>query len=126
MSALTALDPATGRTLWTDTRFAYVRPAGAYLLATTPGGTMFVLDPTTGRVRGDFGGWRGLPDPGGLHYAIHPSSDRDTLWYGELDPARATVRILGMAKHVAGQCDIAAGALVCHRIDASVAVWRLA
>lgn len=123
--AMSVLDPATGRALWTANGFVDARPAGAYLLAITATGVIFVLDAATGRVHGDFGGWRGLLGPDGLRYAVHAGADHNTLWYGRLDPARAIVHVLGSVRHVSGPCSLGTGVLVCPQAGA-VAVWQLA
>jgi outer membrane protein assembly factor BamB len=124
---VTVRDPATGRTLWSSSRWATVKPLGATLVAAADHGTLdavrlYLLDPATGRVRADLGGWRAVDDT--VRYVLHPAPTRNDFWFGELDPAHATVRILGEAPQVSGYCTVGAGALVYHRIDGSIVVWR--
>jgi hypothetical protein len=123
-------DPATGHTLWTDSRWATVAPLGPALVGAADHGTLdavrlTLLDPLTGAVRGDFGGWRAVIGPdGSLRYALHPATSPDDYWFGELDPAHGTVRILGEAPQISGHTDVSAGALIYHRKDGTIAVWR--
>jgi hypothetical protein len=127
---VTIRDPATGRTIWTNSRWAAVEPVGPYLVGAADHGALdavrlFLLDPATGDPRGDFGGWRAVISPDGtLRYALHPAASPDDYWFGEFDPAHATVRILGEAPQISGHCDVSAGALIYHRIDGTIAVWR--
>jgi hypothetical protein len=127
---VTIRDPATGRALWSSDRWATVEPLGPALLAAADHGPLdavrlYLLDPATGHVRGDFGGWRGVPDADGtLRYALHPATTANDYWFGELDPSHATVRILGEVPEISGHTDVGAGSLIYHRIDGSIAVWR--
>jgi hypothetical protein len=79
-----------------------------------------VLDPATGRVRADLGGWRQVYGPDAtLAYVVnagHPT------FFGRFDPARTAVRILGTTDEEFGHCDAAAGAVVCHLTDGPVAI----
>jgi hypothetical protein len=129
---MTALDPATGRQLWRSDRWVYAEPYGKYLLATSgqeDGDVppVWVLDPATGRVVGDFGPWQGLGPDGdtGLLYGKRDAERGYQLWYGVLDPATRRIRLLGSADRVSGGCETSAGAMICRLVDASVAVWRL-
>jgi outer membrane protein assembly factor BamB len=125
-----ARDPATGRAMWSDDRWATVEPLGPDLVAAADHGPLdavrlFLLDPTTGRTLGDFGDWRAvIGTDGTLRYALHPAATAGDYWFGEFDPAHATVRLLGEAPQVSGHCDVSAGALIYHRADGSIAVWR--
>jgi outer membrane protein assembly factor BamB len=126
---LVALDPATGQTRWTSDRWTYAQRAAGYLVAGNANGTpdqmpLTVLDPATGRVRADLGGWRQVLGPDGtMAYAVN-ATGHPTL-FGRFDPARMTVRILGTTDADFGHCDAAAGAVVCHLTDGPVAIWRL-
>jgi PQQ-like domain len=129
---MTALDPATGRELWSSDRWAYARAAGPYLLATSgyPADdvpALSVLDPLTGRDLGNFGGWQLLGRSGrdGTAYGIWQTPGEDKIYYGVLNPATRGVRVLGSGQRVSTGCDTGAGVLVCPLIDASIAVWRL-
>jgi hypothetical protein len=132
VQGVTVRDPATGRRLWSSSQWAALTPLGPNLVGTTShtpldSAQLHLLDPATGRPRGDFGDWRAVIGPGGrLRYALHPAATPNDYWFGELDPADASVRILGQAPQVSGHCDVSAGALIYHRIDGSIAVWRFA
>jgi hypothetical protein len=124
---VTVRDPATGRTLWSSPRWATVAPLGADMVAAADSGPLdavrlTLLDPATGRIRGDFDGWHAIDDT--IRYALHPASTRHNYWFGAFDPAHASVRIIGEVPQMSGSCLAAAGALVYHRIDGSIAVWR--
>jgi hypothetical protein len=127
---VTVRDPATGRTIWTNSRWASIEPLGPSLVAAADHGPLdavrlFLLDPATGEPRGDFGGWRAvIGTDGTLRYALHPAASPDDYWFGEFDAAHASVRILGEAPQISGHCDVSAGALIYHRIDGTIAVWR--
>ena len=130
---MTALDPATGRELWSSDRWAYAEAAGPYLLATSGDPAddlpaLWVLDPVTGRELGNFGAWQLLGPSGGdgPAYGIWQRPGEDKIYYGVLNPATRGVRVLGSGQRVSTGCDIGAGVLVCRLIDASIAVWRLA
>jgi hypothetical protein len=127
-----ALDPANGRLLWGSDRWAYAEPAGNYLVAAVlnrrpDDPSYWVLDPRTGRVLGDFGKWETIASdtvPDQL-YGLYTVPGEDVMFYGVLDPARRTVRILGSGTRVSGNCQTSVDALICRLIDASVAIWRL-
>ena len=129
---MTALDPATGRELWSSDRWAYAEAAGPYLLATSGDPAddlpaLSVLDPVTGRELGNFGVWQLLGRSGrdGTAYGIWQVPGESKIYYGALNPATRGVRVLGSGQQVSTGCDIGAGVLVCRLIDASIAVWRL-
>ncbi|WP_203779622.1 outer membrane protein assembly factor BamB family protein [Paractinoplanes rishiriensis] len=126
-----ALDPATGVQRWTSDRWAYAEAAGAYLLASSQDRTvgtpwLWVLDPATGTVLGDFGEWQGAgPAADGRIYGVREMPGKYVISYGVLDPATRRAEILGQAGMISGGCQAAAGVLYCRRVDASIAVWRL-
>lgn len=129
---VTLLDRDTGARRWGDSRWNYVDPAGDVLLAheVVPDRVsqrVSVLDPVTGRVLGDFGRWRpvGTAAPDGTMIGLREHLVDDTVWYARLDPADRTVRLLGTAKDVSGDCRTTPDVLVCRRIDASVGLWAL-
>jgi hypothetical protein len=74
-----------------------------------------------------FGVWRpvGRPLPDGRIVAVRERLTDQRVWYALLDPATVTVRILGSADPVSGDCDVTAEVLVCRRLDSSVGVWPL-
>ncbi|MGK5678535.1 hypothetical protein [Actinoplanes sp. URMC 104] len=128
---VTAIDPATGRELWRSDLWAYAEGVGNYLLATRaergldePG--LWVLDPATGKPRGDFGRWEYLAPAGdGRFYAKLDVRGEYLVHYGLLDPETLSVRVLGTAADVSNSCQATAGLLICRLIDASVALWPL-
>jgi hypothetical protein len=145
---MSVLDPADGHLLWDSDRWVYARPLGPYLLATADDGgraALSVLDPATGRVLGDFGAWQGLGVAGdsGLIWGQRAAPGSYQVFYGLLDPADRSVRVLGRADRVSGGCETSAvpppalgspegatgqrtaGVMVCRLVDASVAVWQL-
>jgi hypothetical protein len=126
------LDRATGRTRWSGDRWANADRVGPYLLAgvdparsTNP--TLDVLDADTGRVRGGFGPWRtvGPVQPDGTVVGLRVQTVEQVVWYARLNPATLAIRLLGVADHVSGGCDIASAVLVCRRVDGSVGLWPL-
>jgi outer membrane protein assembly factor BamB len=125
---VSAVDPATGRTLWNSDVWTSLEPLGSSLVAAVGEGSLeglrlTVLDPVTGRSRGDFGGWRAIGGPdGSIRYAQHPGP---VTYFGELDPASRTVRLLGQVAGLSGHCDAAGGALICRRLDGSLAIWPI-
>ncbi|MBL7253738.1 outer membrane protein assembly factor BamB family protein [Paractinoplanes lichenicola] len=128
---LTAIDPADGRELWENPDWAYAEPVGPYLLATRaergvddPG--LWVIDPATGRPRGDFGRWEFLAATGdGRFYGKLDVPGAYLVHYGILDPRTLSVRLLGTAADVSNSCQAVAGQLICRLVDASVALWPL-
>lgn len=126
------VDPATGRTRWSDDHWTAAGEAGPYLLFTGNEGVdgnypLAVLDPATGTVLGDFGAWQfaGGARADGTFVGKNQRIGDESLWYALLDPATRGVRVLGMASGVAGDCRAAGTVLVCRRIDASVTIWPL-
>jgi outer membrane protein assembly factor BamB len=126
------VDRGTGQRRWSSDRWSYADQVGPYLLAgadAQTGGsqTLSVVDTRTGRVRGDFGSWQsiGPPDADGTVIGLRSQPVGDTVFYARLDPVKLTTRILGVARHVSGDCQTTDGVLVCRRTDASVGIWRL-
>ncbi len=121
-----ALDPVTGRTLWTSTRWSTLVPFGDGLLGAAGDGAvdglpLVRLDPATGRARGGFGGWRAILNPdGSIRYAQHPGPAENSVYFGVLG---SPVRLLGWASDVSGHIDVGSGAFVYHRSDGRIAVW---
>ena len=126
------LDPRTGRPRWSSSDWGGLEQVGSYLLADGPVGgrnpqPQAVLDPLTGRRLGDFGRWRssGTARPDGTVVGLRQDNGKHTVWYAVLDPGARTVRVLGSADGVSGDCDTTADVLVCRRLDASIGLWRL-
>jgi outer membrane protein assembly factor BamB len=129
---LQVLDPRTGRARWSAERWAIVQRAGRYMLVNQSAGPgrdrpLIVVDADTGRQTGTFGAWQpvgeALPDGRVIAVRERPG-DRDVR-YAVLDPATASVRVLGVADGVTADCQPAANRLVCRRLDASIGVWPL-
>jgi hypothetical protein len=127
------IDPATGRQRWGDAQWAAVQQVGAFLLAngdeSPPGpAKQAVLDPATGRRVGALGPWQpvGDPSPAGTIVGLREQLSDRRVWFAELDPGRLSVRVLGSAEPVSGECNALLGVLVCRRIDASIGIWQLA
>lgn len=127
-----ALDPGTGRLRWTEKRWTTAAEAGSYLLVSGNEGLegsypLAVVEPDTGAVHGDFGAWRaaGPPRADGTVVGLRQRIGDDIVFYALLDPARLTVRVLGTATTVSGDCQATTDVLVCRRIDAAVAIWPL-
>ena len=127
-----ALDPGTGRLRWTEKRWTTAAEAGTYLLVSGNEGLegsypLAVVEPGTGAVHGDFGAWRaaGPPRADGTVVGLRQRIGDDIVFYALLDPARLTVRVLGTATTVSGDCQATTDVLVCRRIDAAVAIWPL-
>jgi hypothetical protein len=76
-------------------------------------------------VLGNFGRWQGLGTDDDYHLTYAMYQEKYVVWYGELEPDRLHVRILGSAARVSGDCHVSTGALICRLVDASVGVWRL-
>jgi hypothetical protein len=124
------VDRATGRHLWASQTWSYADRVGPYLLAgadAESGGShvLSVVDPVTGRVRGDFGKWQSLGPAAADGTVIGMRQPGDTVYWARLDPARLTTDVLGVADHVSGDCQATDTVLVCRRIDAAVAIWPL-
>ena len=127
------LDPATGRVRWTADRWTNAEVTGSYLLVSGNQGLegrypLAVVEPVTGVVRGDFGAWwsAGLTRADGTVVGLRQRIGDDVVYYALLDPATLTVRVLGTATAVSGDCQATTEVLVCRRIDAGVAIWPLA
>jgi hypothetical protein len=126
------LNPATGQQRWAAATWGGLEQVGDYLLADGPVGgpaaePQTVVDTLTGKRRGDFGAWRasGEARPDGTIVGLRPVPGQDVVWYASLNPATLTVRVLGSADRVSGDCKTTALVLVCRRVDASVGIWPL-
>jgi hypothetical protein len=126
------LDRATGREWWASERWSYAEPVGPYLLAGvggpgSPSQTLDVVDTRTGRVLGDFGQWQliGSSQAGGTVVGLRQRSGDNAVFYARLNPAKLSLRLLGVAESVSGDCQTTAEVLICRRMDATVGIWRL-
>jgi outer membrane protein assembly factor BamB len=126
------LDPATGELLWSSDRWSIADQVGSYLLASNnlgrePDRSLSVVEPATGAIRGDFGPWHAAGEArgDGTVIGLREQFVDDIVWYALLDPDAITVRVLGAAEQVSGDCQATRRALVCRRIDASVGIWTL-
>jgi hypothetical protein len=129
---IAVLDRATGQTRWSSNRWSYGDRIGPYLLAGSGDGTvrnehLDVVDIATGHLDGDFGPWQttGSVLPGGSVVGLRGEPANDLVWYGTLNPVTRSVRILGAADKVSGDCQVTVDVLVCRRTDASVGIWHL-
>ncbi len=122
---MTGIDPATlterwsvpsGYSAWHDGRLLTFHPEDTPRIERS--------DPVTGQVSGQIIGWDLAPGPLPAFYVRHKEAG-GRIWFGVLDERRFLIRPLAVADGVTDECQIAAGALVCRKIDASVAVWRL-
>ena len=126
------VDALTGAFRWSSDRWTSAVPAGRFLLVTGKEGLearypLAVVDPVTGALHGDFGEWRAAGEvrPDGTVVGLRQRIGDDVVWYAALDPQALTVRVLGRAPRVSGDCSATADVLVCRAIDASVAIWPL-
>ena len=129
---LKVVDPATGLLRWDTEEWAAARRVGQFLLASGNDRAegqepLVVLDSRTGNQRGSFGVWRpvGEPLPDGRIIGVRERLSEQRVWYAVLDPAALTVRVLGVADGVTGDCDVTTDVLICRRLDSTVGVWRL-
>jgi hypothetical protein len=126
------IDPATGARRWVNDQWAVAQRVGSYLVAfaNSKSGAeqpLVVLDPADGRERGSFGAWKpaGAARSDGQIIGIREEPGDQRVWYALLDPEAVSVRVLGVATPVSGDCQVASAALICRRLDASVGVWSL-
>lgn len=126
-----AVDPDTGRLRWQNHGWsAYQRIGrnllGAALTGARDGASVVVFDAATGRPRGTFGEWEPAtgPRPDGRVIGLLRRPD-GTVWVGLLDPETLGARVIHVADGVTGRCEVAFTALMCHRQDGSIAIWRL-
>jgi outer membrane protein assembly factor BamB len=133
-AGLRLVDPASGRTRWSDPRWSSAELAGGRLLARGQqrpgsGSAAALLDPATGRVLLDLAQWTAVGRPAGrdgVLLAVQVDSGRGLAWFGAVDPSSLAMRVLDSASGVRTDCQPGPGSLVCRRRDASVTVWRLA
>jgi hypothetical protein len=128
---LVVVDAATGHLVWTADRWAYAEAAGRYLLASeldrrADEPAVWVLDPGTGRVLGNFGAWevRGLGTDGTVYGTLEIPGTTE-IFYGTLDPATSHIHILGRGSGVSGSCEVGPDVLLCRLVDASIVLWPL-
>ncbi|MEV0152410.1 PQQ-binding-like beta-propeller repeat protein [Micromonospora sp. NPDC050686] len=126
---LRALDPATGRTVWSDPRWTLLAERDGRLLVTAAGPVaswpMRVLDPATGRGVADLGDWQLA---GGSHRDAPLIGvrwvDGRRLAVARLDPTAGRAWIWDVLPGVQGGCQ-AGTVLLCPRQDGTFALWRL-
>lgn len=127
-----ALDPRTGRVLWTEQRrWGTLLAADDRLIAVDGQASrahprsLMVVDPATGAVLRDLGVWNVLgPAPGGGLLAVRPGPQERT-WVARLDPETGTYRLLDRLRDVSGDCQTGSGVLHCRRMNGSIGIWRL-
>ncbi|MFC4145304.1 PQQ-binding-like beta-propeller repeat protein [Micromonospora mangrovi] len=128
-TGLRALDPVTGRPLWTDDRLVGTVPAGGRLLtAELAAGAeldLTVRDPTTGRVVGRLGRWR-VPRvqwSGGPLLGLRRLPG-DRVLVAELDVPAGRTRIRTVLPGSWDDCAAGRTVLVCLRASGGLVVWR--
>jgi hypothetical protein len=127
---LTVVDPATGREVWRGEGYDSTEVIGDRVLighASQTDPALAVLEPRTGRTVPVAGPWVGGgpgPEPGTAWVYRHQAVGY-ALRYGVLRLADGQVHVLGQAERIAGDCQFTAEALVCRRVDSSIAIWRL-
>lgn len=125
---MTALDPATGASRWTNEAWQDAADlGGGRLLAFRGGGVDHagILDSATGRLLGDLGFWTMVSGPD-IRMAFQPvGNGTRTAWIGVLDPVRATVRPVALVSGPrTGGCIFRDDVLACITLDAKLRVWR--
>jgi hypothetical protein len=130
-TGIQVLDRATGRTRWASTRWSYADQLGPYLVVHRDGVTaapLEIVDSATGRVRSDLRPWDTVgpvrPDGGLVALRVEPFTG--LAWYGVVDRTGRSVRLLGRAERILGDCQTSPDVLVCRLQDASLGLWRLA
>ncbi|MDQ7906529.1 PQQ-binding-like beta-propeller repeat protein [Phytohabitans sp. ZYX-F-186] len=130
LGGVRVLDPATGRTLWTDRSRVFVSRAGDYLVGQARGRDGFTqltaLDPETGRELNRLGEWTVIAPPTAAGELIAMRTDLATsrAWLARIDPATGGAHFFGVVGGVTGDCEVRSGAVICRRLDATVGVWR--
>ena len=120
-----ALDGATGTTRWTG-RWHWLEPvAGQLVGAREPGGELAVVDPASGAVRRQLGGWRLFSAPPvGEAIFVWTDPPRSRTWLGRLDPGTGRVVVLGRTENLLFECHPGRDSVVCRRADGSLGIWR--
>ncbi|MFG1951268.1 PQQ-binding-like beta-propeller repeat protein [Micromonospora sp. NPDC048830] len=129
---VSALDPATGRTRWSNPRWPWFLVArGDRLLVGAvdqrpTGGGFAVLDAATGRQLGELGRWQltFARDPDAPLFGVRRTREGDLL-VAELDLARAEARVLDVLPDATGECVVAGRSAVCRRVGGAFGWWRL-
>ncbi|MBY8871193.1 PQQ-like beta-propeller repeat protein [Micromonospora sp. PLK6-60] len=126
---LRALDPATGRTVWSDPRWTLLADRDGRLVVTAAGPAtswpVRLLDPATGRGVADLGDWQ-LASPGRRDAPLIGTRwvQGRRLAVARLDLAVGRAWIWDVLPDVQGRCQ-AGTVLLCPREDGSFALWRL-
>jgi hypothetical protein len=127
---LRVIDPDTGQTRWADPRWVIAETISGRLLAHAwqlpgPDSWSAVIDPQTGSALLDLGLWTTLHTvrPGRDLTAVRVDSRSGRAWFGVVDLTDLTVRVLGSALDVSGDCRAGSGWFVCRRLNASIGVW---
>jgi hypothetical protein len=129
-SGVTVIDPATGAEVWRGEGYDSAEVSGDRVLVVRASQTdpsLAVIEPRTGRVITVAGQWLSGgpgPEPGTVWVYRHQTIGY-ALRYGTLRLSDGRVQVLGQAERIAGDCQFTAEALVCRRLDSSIAIWRL-
>ncbi|MEU5561659.1 PQQ-binding-like beta-propeller repeat protein [Micromonospora musae] len=126
---LQAIDPATGRRLWTGRGWiAWSTRDGLVATRANSGGAMQleVLDPVTGAVRGELGRWETVPPSGldGPVIGIRPQPGGGLL-VAELDLTTGTARPLDVLREASGDCQSIGYQLACRKPTGGYGLWQL-
>ncbi|MEV1315279.1 PQQ-binding-like beta-propeller repeat protein [Micromonospora arborensis] len=130
-AGLRAVDPGTGQERWRSDRWAWVFPYDGRLVATLLNSTgtavrqLVVLDPMTGRELAELGNWELAQFAlGGPMIGVRQHQDGGLL-VAELDVRTGEARLLDVLPDAAGNCQAAAGALLCQRVDGSYQLFEI-
>ncbi|MFJ6197063.1 PQQ-binding-like beta-propeller repeat protein [Micromonospora sp. NPDC092111] len=128
-SGARVLDPVTGRLRWAADDWAPLFTVGDWLLGARADGqqreSFALLDPATGRVHADLGGWRLVQGrPGTTVFVTRPLAGGRQL-LAELDVGSGALRVRDVLPERWELCSHHADVLVCWRRGDSLGVWRL-
>ena len=130
LGGVRVLDPATGRTRWSDPTRTSISRSGEHLLAALrlrDGLTdLALLDPETGHPVRHLGVWTLISPPasGGGLVGMRTDLATSRAWLAHLDPATGAAHFFGLVGGVTGDCEVQAGAVICRRLNATIGVWR--
>ncbi|MET7749436.1 PQQ-binding-like beta-propeller repeat protein [Micromonospora sp. NPDC005367] len=125
---LRAVDPATGRQLWTGAGWIAISTGAGLVVAVgnDSRAELAVLDPVTGAVRGQLGRWDLVTpaDAGGPIIGVRPRPGGGLL-VAELDLAAGAARPLDVLPDASGNCQSIGYQLACRKPAGGFGLWRL-
>jgi outer membrane protein assembly factor BamB len=133
-TTVTALDPATGETLWENGTYSEFLSVGPMLLtdgrmSQDPGTGLAAVDPRTGRTLRNLGPWtlaRGETGPDPAHTVVTSSTASGTgVLVAEWDLRALTLRVIGRVDAVDDSCHAEGTVLFCRTPDGATGMWRL-